>query len=314
MKRKTLSLLIIGVLILAVVIMDGCIEEENSESTSEPKPGQLGEPKIVIKEYNISIYDVGVDRFYFDSVKVLLRNEGRASAEIEKLLLSSGKSKIDNTLYSEQSLNPGEEKDFKFYLPTYTAVEKEIGADKVKGTISIINTSGGILAEKNITIQVPNVRIGDTITEVEDTNNLSMTLLWWKKSDIAVDGLYVNGYYTFIAKPNMTFIILAYKFQNNWNREQITPYINQGEIATNKKYIYNRWNPPEGVNSEEYQPRESTEEEVNELIGDSGGYENLLPGESVEGCIVFEIPEDQTPIETSIAYMLPLIKYWEETK
>ena len=83
--------------------------------------------------------------------------------------------------------------------------------------------------------------------------------------------------------------------------------MNKGEIATNKKYIYNRWDPPEGINSEEYQPRESTDEEVNELIGNSGGYENLLPEKSVKGCIIFEIPEDQMPLEASIIYVCPLV-------
>ncbi|HEC87499.1 MAG TPA: hypothetical protein ENI49_06535 [Thermoplasmatales archaeon] len=307
MKQKTLYLLIIGLLVLAIVIVSGCIEEEAS---SEPS----AESKIVIEAYNISIDDVGVDKLYFDSIKVLLRNEGSTLAKIDKIVLSSGKSKIEDTLVG--SLNPREEKEAS--LPTYSPLEKEIGIDEVKGTISVIDSSGKILAEKNITIQIPIARIGDTIPNVGadiDKHNLSLTLLSWKESNIAVDGPYVGDeYYTFTAKPGMKFVILIYKFQNNWIRPQETPYLDAGEIATNKGYIYPIWNPPLGIHSEEYKPRKATPEEIKTLIGDSGGYEDLLPEESVKGCVVFEIPEDQTTIEASIAYVPPLIKYGEGSK
>ena len=309
MKRKTLYALIIVLLVLEATMICGCIEEETTSK-------QSGQPKIIIIDYNISIYDVGVDAFYIDDVNVLLKNEGSTSINIDKIILSSEKGKIEDDALGG-SLSYGEEKEFSISaLVFYYTLEKKIGINEVKGKISVISSSGKVIAERNITIPIPRAQIGDTIPEVGTSiskHNLSLTLLWWKESDIAVDGPYSeNDYYTFTSKQGMKFLILAYKFQNNWNREQSTPYLSAGEIATDKEYIYTSWDPPHGINSEEYNPRESTDEEVNELVGDSGGYENLLPEESVKGCIVFEIPEDQTPIEASIAYVYTLINLEKE--
>lgn len=310
MKKTTLAGLIAIVAILAVVIFAGCIEEKTPSEVPKETPQQVIESKIVIKGYNIEIDHVGVDKLYLDEVNVLLRNEGSAPIKIDRIILSLGKSKIEDTLVG--SLNPGEEKDFS--LPTYPPLEKEIGIDEVKGMISVIDSSGKILAEEYITIQIPVARIGDTIPEVEGKHNLSLTLRSWKESDIAVDGPYSTGYYTFTAKPGMKFIILIYRFQNNWIRPQDTPYLDAGEIATNKGYIYAIWNPLGGATSEEYKPRKATDDEVKTLVGDSGGYEDLLPEESTVGCVVFEIPKDETPIEASIVHVPPLIKYGEGLK
>jgi len=63
------------------------------------------------------------------------------------------------------------------------------------------------------TTQMPIIRIGDTIPEFSAANpNLSLTLLSWKESDIAIDGPYVSGYYAFTAKPGMKFVILTFRF------------------------------------------------------------------------------------------------------
>ncbi len=310
MKKTTLAGLIAMVAILAVVIFAGCIEEKTPSEVSKETPQQVIESKIVIEGYNIEIDHVGIDKLNLDEVNVLLRNEGNAPVIIDKIILSLGKGKIEDTLLG--SLNPGEEKEF--FLPTYSPLEKEIGIDGVKGMISVIDSSAKILAEENITIQIPIARIGDTIPEVEDKHNLSLTLLSWDESNIAVDGPYSTGYYTFTAKPGMKLIILIYRFQNNWIRSQDTPYLNAGEIATNKGYIYAIWNPPGGTHAGEYKPRKATDDEVKNLVGDSGGYEDLLPEESTIGCVVFEIPKDETPIEASIVHVPPLIKYGEGLK
>jgi hypothetical protein len=80
--------------------------------------------------------------------------------------------------------------------------------------------------------------------------------------------------------------------------------------ATDQGYIYSVWDPPSPYyqESEEYNPREATEEEMDNLIGDSAAYEELLQTESVVGCIVFEIPQEQTPVEVSLAHVPPVIK------
>jgi len=94
---------------------------------------------------------------------------------------------------------------------------------------------------------IPIARIGETVAEIESGYNLSLTLLSCKESGVAVNGLYGGAYYTFTAKPGMKFIIVIYRFQNNWIRQQKTPYIDAGEIATDRGYIYPTWSPPAGV-------------------------------------------------------------------
>jgi hypothetical protein len=157
--------------------------------------------------------------------------------------------------------------------------------------------------------QPPIIRIGDTIPEFStDYPNLSLTLISWKESDIVIEGPYISGYYAFTAKPDMEFIVLTFRFQNNWIRPQETPYLRAGEVATDKGYFYPLWHPPSGILSEEYNPREATDYEIETLIVDSGGYEELLPEESTIGRVVFEIPEDETPVEASISGVAYLIK------
>ena len=137
---------------------------------------------------------------------------------------------------------------------------------------------------------------------MEGYDNLSVTFLSWAESNIAVAGPYwEEDYYTFTAKPGMKFIIIFFEFKNNGIRAQETPYFNEGEITTVEKgYIYSLWEPPAGVESEEYNPRESTEEEMEKLTGSSGGYEELLPEESAKGRIVYEIPVEYTSYEAAI--------------
>lgn len=105
----------------------------------------------------------------------------------------------------------------------------------------------------------------------------------------------------------MKFVIIIYEFKNNGVREQETPYIDAGEIETDKGYFYSVWSPPVGVHSEEYNPRKSAEEEVANLIGNSGGYEDLLPEESVKGCVIFEITEDEIPVKVDFSYYIPYL-------
>ena len=294
-------------------------EKELTETVSLPELS--AESKIVIESYNISIGDVGVDKLYFDKAEVLLRNEGDVSATDIELVISSNKEEIEG--YSSIALEPGEEKKVSYSFDLISGeLSKGIGIEEIAVTMRLLGyperkgiekVEKQILVEKNITIPIPIVRIGNTISEVGggiDKHNLSLTLLSWRESDMAVDGPYSgDNYYTFTAKPGMKFVILIFKVRNNWIRVQETPYLNSGEIATNKGYIYNTWNPPISFHSEEYKPRKSTDEEVKILIGDSGGYEDLLPEESIMGCVVFEIPEDEIPIEASIVNVPSLIKY-----
>jgi hypothetical protein len=152
-------------------------------------------------------------------------------------------------------------------------------------------------------------RIGDTIPEVGlGKEDLSMTLIGWAESDIAVKGPYIdNKLYTFTARPGMKFIILGFEFHNNWVREQKTPRFSEGEVRTDKGYFYQVWSPPGGIHSEKYAPRPSTQEEV-ENLGGSGAFEDLLPEKSVRGHVVFEIPEDEEPEEVELSQVPVPIK------
>ena len=154
----------------------------------------------------------------------------------------------------------------------------------------------------------PIARIGHTIPICIAEQELSMTLLWWQESNIALDRF---GYETYTAVPGRKFIILAYEFRNDGNREQITPSLGDGEIVTAPKgYCYKDWNPfLLGISSWDYNPRKASPEEINTLIGDDAAYERLLPEESVKGCMVFEIPQDATPVEATIIGIPYLIKF-----
>lgn len=307
MKAKGFVLLTL--LGIVLVLCSACIEGAGPATTPTP----TATPTVVVEDYGIHLYDVGVDKLYIDEVIMVLTNDGDASAIVTELVISSNDEEIRDYMYA--ILEPGEEEEITCDFGYYTGgLTKPIGVDEIAATIMIVGypkgaTGDRILAVEWITISIPKVSMGSTIQEIRGKQNLSLTLLSWEESPIAVDGPYASGYYTFTARPGMKFVILIYRFQNNDVREQRTPYINAGEIATDIGYIYSVWTPPLGIWSEEYNPREATGEEVNRLIGDSGAYEDLLPEESITGCVVFEIPADATSVEASIAYVLPLIKF-----
>jgi len=127
----------------------------------------------------------------------------------------------------------------------------------------------------------------------------------WTESNIAIEEPFsMNIYNTCTAKPGMKFVIIFFEFKNNGIRIQETPNFNEGEITTAEKgYIYESWSA--GINEEEYNRREPTEEELEKLIGASGGYKELLPEESVKGCIVYEIPVEYTPYKATAFDLYP---------
>lgn len=307
MKVKRFVLLTL--LGIVLVLCSACIEGAGPATTPTP----TATPVVVIEDYEIQPYDIELDTLSIGKVAVMLRNEGSGSASISELVITSNDEEIRCSTFA--TLDVGEQEeiscDFIYYQ---NELSKPIGIDQLTATMAIIGypegaTGDRILAVEWITISIPKVSMGSTIQEIRGKQNLSLTLLSWEESPIAVDGPYASGYYTFTARPGMKFVILIYRFQNNDVREQRTPYINAGEIATDIGYIYSIWNPPGGTWAEEYNPRKATEAEVNRLVGDSGGYEDLLPEESTTGCVVFEIPADAMPIEANIAYVPFLIKF-----
>lgn len=288
-------------------------EVKKTSETPIKKPVQkkkipVGKPKIMVKDYNFDIADARLEEIYIEKCDLTLVNKGSATADIDKIVFLLQSDKIEKDSYNLLTLAPNEEKMVSL-ISYRRKFKRDIGIDSVTGNISVIRPNGKSLLEKTINIPIPRIKIGDTV-ELKYGNNLSMTLISWKESKMAVMEQSENEYYTFTAKPAMKFIILVYQCKNNWIREQITPYLSVGEIATDKGYIYK--NISGGVRSSEiesHSPRESTQREVRNLIGDSGSYEHLLPEESVRGRIVFEIPEDQKPIEATTTYLSLPIKF-----
>lgn len=283
-----------------------------------PIPISHGVPKVIIEDYHIGIDNVEVDKVHLGESVVTLKNEGNAPARITKVILTSDGEEIEKSTFA--TLEAEEDYELSCDYGYGDEFSKDIGIEQIAATIKIFGHTKGenaeeqMLAEKSVIIAIPVIKIGDTIQEIRSptygTHNLSLTLLWWKESDIAVMRQSKNEYYTFKAKSGMKFIILAYEFKNNWIREQETPYISVGEIATDKGLIYGEVSGGiASLENEGYTARSSTKKEIDELIADSGGFEELLPGESIIGRIVFEIPENQNPVEANIAYVLPLIVF-----
>ena len=270
------------------------VEFKEKKTTKESKQ-VTDEPKISIKDYDIEIYRVRVDELSFNKITVLLKNEGNILSEINRLILSCGKSKIDSTRPLLPPLlpvlTPGEEKWYSIPTDFYPSLQKKISADEIKATISVIGSSAQAVAKKDITIPIPIVRIGETIPQVgvyQENKGISLTLLSCKETDIGVNGSYNNGYHTVTPKSDMKFIIVSYRFRNNASRPRTIPSFRVGEIATKKGYIY---------------------EDMTNLIRNSGGHEKLLSEESIKGCVVFEIPKSEIPVEANIYGVPALIKF-----
>ena len=282
----------IGAVVLLICVgLSGCVSY-NVTNNGLPI---TGESIISITDYDITVDYVEIDKLYLDEVEVSLTNEGSASSRIDQIVITTGDSNIEMTLFL-QTVKPNEQ--LTIIGNPYSALDRNIGDKQIEGTVSLVQYSGEILAEKNITIQIPFIKSGDIIPEIgRDENNLSFTLISCKERDKA---LYSTGSYNilYLSREGYKFIIATYELKNNWIREQSTPYLYHGEVATDKGYIYSKWDWTD--NYDEYETRTATDDEKNELIGDSGGYEKLLPEESVKGCIVFEISEDETALEISI--------------
>lgn len=142
-----------------------------------------------------------------------------------------------------------------------------------------------ILKYKDVNYKIENV--GSWIS----IKNITMYIEKIYESKVAVDGPYSgNEYYTFSAEADMKFIIFIFRLENNYNRLQKTPSVDFGEIVTSKGNIYDCWSPSVGIHTEEFQPKKSTKEEIDYLIGSSGSYVSLYPGKDVKGCAVFYLP------------------------
>jgi len=283
-----------------------------------PSPTKTPKAEVIsIEECSIKLGDMRLDKVYLDKVKVVVKNWSTHPIRLAKFVLSSNKHKATYPPIGEiGTIKPSERKEIEFTRhDVRVEFDRELATEEIKAKLELFGYLSGklkLLAEKNINIPIPLATIGQTIPEVgRSRQNMSLTLLAWKESDIAVDGPYHSGQcYTFTARPGMKFIILLYQIQNNSKRPQEPPYLLEGEVATDKGYIYKMWQPPSGIHSEEYKPRKSTQGEIESLLGDCTCCRELLPGgrEVDKDAAVFEIPKDETPIEVYIEEVPALIQ------
>ena len=142
--------------------------------------------------------------------------------------------------------------------------------------------------------------------DVKEYDNLTITFKSCLESNIAVEGEFINGTFTCTAKPGLKFEILFFEFKNNGNITQETPSIgfallgDKDFLITDTGDSYPVWELGVKHNEKEYNRRESTPEEINKFLGDAGGIENLPPEASVKGCIIFEIPNTEIPVEAKL--------------
>ena len=174
--NKRLTTLGIAVLLICIGL-SGCYDYDD--------PYTSGESNIIIKDCQIVVDRVYIDKIYIDYVDILIKNEGSSSTRIDYIELSSGDSEIEVILFLE-TLDAGEEKTIS--SSTWQYLDKKLGIEQLEATVSIMQYAEKVLAEKNITIPIPFIKVGDTIPEIGSLHNMSMTILSWKESDIAVDG------------------------------------------------------------------------------------------------------------------------------
>ena len=259
--------------------------------------------QIVIEVRKKEIARLGLDKLYLD-VKLGLKNAGTVPAIIDKIVISSGKTKSESSLgLFGWPLDPGKKTGFSSRL--FGPLERQIGSSQIRATISAIDEAGKVIGEKAISISIPTVGIGDTIPktgQIHGMRDLSLTPISWTESNINVVLMSSPGdYYTYSARPGKKFIILFFIIKNNWIRPQRS-YVgsHNAEVATDKGYIY------PGFRIVGRQRRRSTENEIEAL---ACPFKELLPGESSRDCFVFEIPEVERPVEAIHPCMPPIVKF-----
>ncbi len=124
----------------------------------------------------------------------------------------------------------------------------------------------------------------------------------------------VPTHYIFRAKTGYKFVLIRYRFVNNYNEEQVTPGVSSGDIFTQPQgYIYKMWVPPQqsdfdsysygGISNLELFLGYATPQQVISLGGTDGGGVKLLQGYGTSGQVVFEIPSEMTPVEAILGIL-----------
>ncbi len=147
----------------------------------------------------------------------------------------------------------------------------------------------------------PSLTPGQTVSFGVGSTKLSFIFLSWFISDTAVAPL-KDTFYTFKDKRGYRFVIVEYRYQNDYNEEQTTPDITAGEIFTQPKgYIYKLWVPPTvDADIAIYAAYPSGPNEIGKYGETTGGNVKLSQQYGARGRVVFDIPEDMVPSEVSL--------------
>jgi len=300
--------------ICLLLILLGCAGPLPPSGTA-PVPATSSEPsktEVAIEEWNVEIEHVGIEKVDLESFEVVLRNTSSRPINIGVISLHAGNS--ENKRMFSTEMNPGAKRSFSVF--TSEPLERPRGARSLGCKIIVGEDIGKvmspIIAEKEISISIPTAGIGYTQrVGILKEKTITLTLLSWKEGDKALAGPYPDGtYYIYTPRPGNKFIMLIYELRNDWSQSQKTPHIKFGDMLTDNGEIYSAWQAPsDPANlSQEYIGRPATDEEITTLIRYSGGRE-LASGESIKGRIIFEIPEEENPVEASIHSLRPLIEY-----
>jgi hypothetical protein len=297
---------------------------------SEPIKSRI---KIVDYKFSLSFFEV--DTCSIKSEELILKNVGKEVVEVDRLVFcgKENKDELDITPFefpSSWCIGVGK----TLHISTDVVrplLHKEIGAEEIRGKIKVFGyvrkgkkrlRKVQVLGEEEVSIPVPKVKFGESVklnSEFKEAADFSITFLSWKASDRVVDSREYypfvsssSGYYTFKAKPGRKFIILTYELRNDGIRPKRVPSIMLGSIGTDKGHILPYFCPPfYSFEIDKSLVREATEEEIEDLkIGEVGDVRGeLLPGETVRGRIEFEMLTNEEPIEASIEYVSPLLRF-----
>lgn len=268
MKQKTIYLFIIGLLLLAVVIMSGCIEE-------------IGEAKLVIEnldaEYNGR--ESTIDDITIEFRNISVKNVGDANfgslSSRQKIIFEVVVDNQTNSDYIFEYIKPNETWSSGFlqdlsFEALYDGVKRQPREYELEGVLYIKNESGKIMDSKNFSVSIPTAKIGDTILISRArgdrvSHGFDMSLNSWC--------IEPNTY----SPENLKDVVVNVTVKNSYQKRKATIPGISAWLMSDKGYV--------------------------ELGGGSTiSYEQLYPEEETTGETKVTIPKSWTPVEIMIVY------------
>jgi len=263
-----------------------------SPSTSTSQSSIIRQASEVITLREIKIY---VEPSLIDNVKIFyslkVRNNVDRHIEYQSILKVK-----DKELVCMGMVGPYEEGECSIQPYNAIDLDRPIGVRKFQGELLIVNPyqRSELYLRKELEIRIPIIGFGEIIPpeKLDYIEDIQVGIMSWFESEKACEGPFVGGdYYIFKASKGMKFVILKLNFTNVGKRVVSTHSISNGEIRTNTGNVYPMW----GYWRTEKE-REASEEEL-ETICPIHEKRELLQGESSIEYIIFEIRENEEPVE-----------------